>query len=83
MFIMMEKMEKVLVCVYRDTVEEHDEVDNLAYVEVTMEFLDKYVKERKKGFENLEEFLNEYTADTTEDFYEYAMEHGAVIDIQY
>jgi hypothetical protein len=75
-------MEKVWVCVYRDTVEEHDEVDNLAYVEVTMDFLNQYVKERKKGFENLEEFLDEYTADTTEDFYEYAMEHGAVIAVE-
>lgn len=75
-------MEKVWVCVYRDTVEEHDEVDNLAYVEVTMDFLNQYVKERQKGFEDLEEFLNEYTADTTEDFYEYAMEHGAVIAVE-
>lgn len=76
-------MEKVWVCVYRDTVEEHDEVDNLAYVEVTMEFLNQYVKERLNGvFKDLEEFLNEYTADNTEDFYEYAMEHNAVIAVE-
>ena len=76
-------MEKVLVCVYRDTVEEHDEVDNLAYVEVTMDFLNQYVKERLNGvFKDLEEFLNEYTADNTEDFYEYAMEHNAVIAVE-
>ena len=76
-------MEKVLVCVYRDTVEEHDEVDNLAYVEVTMDFLNQYVKERLNGvFKDLEEFLNEYTADSTEDFYEYAMEHNAVIAVE-
>ena len=74
-------METVLVCVYRDTIEEHDEVNNLSYVQVTMGFLDQYVKERKKGFESLEEFLDEYTADTTEDFYEYAMEHDAVISV--
>ena len=75
-------MEKVFVCVYRDTIEEHDEVNNLADVQVTMEFLEKYVKERQNEFfENVEEFLNEYTADNTEDFYEYAMEHGAVIKI--
>ena len=76
-------MEKVWVCVYRDTVEEHNEVDNLAYVEVTMDFLNQYVKERLNGvFKDLEEFLNEYTADNTEDFYEYAMEHNAVIAVE-
>lgn len=75
-------MEKVLVCVYRDTIEEHDEVNNLSYVEVTMDFLNQYVKERQDGlFKDLEEFLNEYTADNTEDFYAYAMEHGAVISV--
>lgn len=74
--------ERVWVCVYRDTIEEHDEVDNLSYVWVETDFLNQYVKERNKGFESLEEFLNEYTADTTEDFYEYAMEHGAVIAIE-
>lgn len=76
-------MEKVWVCVYRDTVEEHDEVNNLAYVQVTMNFLAKYVRERQNGFfKDLEEFLNEYTADNTEDFYEYAMEHGAVLQVE-
>lgn len=76
-------MEKVWICVYRDTIERHDEVDNLAYVEVTMVFLEQYVRERQDGlFKNLEEFLNEYTADNTEDFYEYAMEHGAVLQVE-
>lgn len=75
-------MKTIDVCVYRDTIEEHDEVDNLAYVQVTKDFLDQYVKECKKGFESLEEFLDEYTADTTEDFYEYAMKHGAVIAVE-
>lgn len=76
-------METVLVCVYRDTIEEHDEVNNLSYVQVAMEFLAKYVKERQGGFfKDVEEFLNEYTADNTEDFYEYAMKHEAVIHIE-
>lgn len=76
-------MDKVWVCVYRDTIEEHDEVDNLTYVEVTMDFLKQYVKERQGGFfKDAEEFLNEYTADNTEDFYEYAMEHKAVIQVE-
>ena len=76
-------LEKVWVCVYRDTIEEHDEVDNLAYVQVTMNFLAKYVRKRQNGlFKDLEEFLNEYTADNTEDFYEYAMEHGEMIQVE-
>jgi hypothetical protein len=75
-------MEKIWVCVYRDTIEAHDDVDNLADVQVTMDFLAQYVKERQNGFfENLEEFLNEYTADNTEDFYDYAKEHNAVIEV--
>lgn len=76
-------LETVWICVYRDTIEEHDETDNLTYVEVTMEFLDQYVRERHGGlFKDLEEFLDEYTADNTEDFYEYAMEHKAVIAVE-
>ena len=76
-------MGKEWVCVYRDTIEEHDEIDNLAYVQVTKEFVEQYVKERQNGlFESLEEFFDEYTADNTEDFYEYAMKHGAVIAVE-
>ena len=76
-------METIWICVYRDTIEEHDEVDNLAYVQVAREFVEQYVRERQNGlFEGTEEFLNEYTADNTEDFYEYAMEHGAVIQVE-
>ena len=75
--------DKVCVCVYRDTIEEHDEVNNLSYVEVTMDFLVQYVKDRQNEFfKDVEEFLNEYTADNTEDFYGYAMEHGAVISVE-
>lgn len=75
-------MEKVWVCVYRDTIEEHDEIDNLAEVQVTREFVEQYVKERQDGlFNNVGEFLNKYTADNTEDFYEYAMKHNAVIKV--
>lgn len=73
---------KAWVCVYRDTIEEHDEIDNLAEVQVTMEFVEQYVREKQNGiFDNVEEFLNEYTADNTEDFYEYAMKHKAVIQV--
>ena len=71
------------ICVYRDTIEEHDEVNNLSYVEVTIDFLGQYVRERQSGlFKDLEKFLDEYTADDTEDFYKYAIEHKAVIEVE-
>lgn len=77
-------MENVWICVYRDTIEEHDEIDNLTEVLVTREFAEQYFNECILNDEDdeltFEEFLNEYTADWTEDFYEYAMEHNAVIE---
>lgn len=75
-------MEKLWICVYRDTIEEHDASTNLTEILVTKEFAEQYFKERNKGeyFKDLEDFLTEYTADDTEDFYEYAMKHNAVID---
>ena len=73
-------MENIWICVYRDTIEEHDESENLTEVLVTKEFFEQYFNERQKGyFDTMEDFLNEYTADHTEDFYSYAMNHNAVI----
>ena len=74
--------ETIWVCVYRDTIKEHDEVNNLSYVEVTTDFLEQYVKEVVTDFEGLNEFLDEYTADNTLGFYQYAMEHNAVIAVE-
>ena len=52
-------------------------------MEVTIDFLVQYVRERQSGlFKDLEKFLDEYTADDTEDFYEYAIEHKAVITVE-
>ena len=77
-------MENVWICVYRDTVEKHNEIDNLTEVLVTRAFAEQYFNERILNDEDdeltFEEFLNEYTADWTEDFYEYAMEHNAIIE---
>lgn len=75
-------METVWICVYRDTIEEHDEVNNLSYVKVTMDFLEHYVKDVAIDFDTMEEFLDEYTADNTMDFYAYAKEHNAVIAVE-
>lgn len=73
--------EMVWICVYRDTIEEHDDDWNLTEVQVTKEFAKQYVKEcLSEHYSSFEDFWNEYTADDTEDFYAYAMKHNAVID---
>lgn len=76
--------EKLWICVYRDTIEEYDEDNNLAEVLTTKEFVKQYFEEcnKNKYFKDLEEFLTEYIADDTDDFYKYAVEHNAVIEIQ-
>lgn len=89
-------MEKVGVCVYRETIydiaeeiNEDDNIlyyDNLSYIYVTKEFAEKYYNECVKpkwDYGNFEVFFyEEYTADDTDDFYEYAKEHNAIIDIE-
>ena len=84
---MLNEMEKIWICVYRDTVEEHDEVNNLTDVQVTKEFAKQFYNtftdEAKESFGSFENFLNEYTADDTEEFYQYAMKHNAVLDIEH
>ena len=76
--------EKMWVCVYRDTIEKHDNDWNLTDVLVTTDFAERYFNERIASNEDniwktFDEFLSEYTADDTEDFYEYATKHNAII----
>ena len=76
-------MENIWICVYRDTIEEHGESRNLTEVLVTTEFAEQYFNECQSNvFDSMEDFLNEYTADDTQDFYEYAMKHNAVIETE-
>ena len=73
--------ETIWICVYRDTIEQHDENRNLTEVQVTREFAEQYFNERQAEYYiDFEDFLSEYTADDTEDFYDYAMKHNAVLD---
>ncbi len=77
---------EIYICVYRDTIEAHDEDNNLSEILVTKEFAEQYFNECIKTKEwnewkTFEEFSNEYIADDTEDFYDYAMEHNAIIEI--
>lgn len=80
-------METIWICVYRYTIEEHDDDWNLTEVQVTKEFAERYFKEciavqEWNEWGTFEEFYSEYTADDTEDFYEYAMKHNAVISME-
>lgn len=80
-------MERFCVCVYRDTIEEHDDDWNLTDVIVTREFAEQYFREcimkrEWNEWKTFDEFWNEFTADDTEDFYEYAMKHNAIIEMQ-
>lgn len=73
--------ENVWICVYRDTIEQHDDDWNLTDILVTKEFFEQYFNELKKEYwDSLEEFLNEFTADDTQDFYKYAVKHNAILD---
>ncbi len=75
-------VEAIWICVYRDTIEEHDESENLTEIQVAKEFAEQYFKECKSEyFNSFEDFLNEYTADDTEDFYSYALKHHEIISI--
>lgn len=75
--------ETIWICVYRDTIEQHDDNNNLTEVLVTKKFFEQYFNEKQKEyFNSMEDFLNEYTADDTQDFYEYAMKHNAVLETE-
>lgn len=74
-------VETIWICVYRDTIEQHDDNNNLTEVQVTKEFAEQYFNEyQKEYYDTLDDFLNEYTADETQDFYSYAMKHNAVLN---
>lgn len=75
----------IWICVYRDTIEQHDESNNLTEIKVEKEFAERYFNECIKTLEDniysdFEEFLDEYTADDTENFYDFAVKNNAIID---
>lgn len=76
--------DRIWMCVYRDTIEEHNKDWNLTELLVTKDFARQYyndcVKANDDVYGNADDFLNDFTADDTEDFYEYAKEHNAILD---
>lgn len=78
-------MDKISICVYRDTIEEHNASNNLTEILVTKDFAEQYYNnsDNKDYYKTFDDFLNEYTSDETEDFYEYAKKHNAIIEIEH
>ena len=78
----------IFICVYKDTITSHNDAENLSEIEVTDEFVKQYYEECIKTSEcefrnSYDEFISNYTADDTEDFYEYAKKHNAIIQIHH
>ena len=72
-------MNAIWITVYRDTIEEHNGDDNLSDILVRKDFAEKYFNE-VLAFDDWE---NNYTADDTIDFYQYANAHNAIIKIRH
>ena len=78
-------METVWITVYKDTMNhEYNGDNNLLNVKITREFAELYFldKVNKDDYRSFTDFINNYTADTTEDFYEFARDHDAIIEIE-
>ena len=80
-------MNTVWVEVYRDTIEHHNEDNNLSKVLVTEDFAEQYFNECiSKDLDETIVFGNwimNYDADETIDFYQYAKERNAIIEIEH
>lgn len=76
------KEESVWICVYKDTIRRHNDSDNLAHIRVLKSFAEQYYKEQTDSeWKTFDEFLNNYTADETDDFYTYANNHNAILEM--
>jgi len=78
-------MNTIAITVYKDTVNhEYNGDNNLLCVYVEKEFAELYFSDKvsKDDYRNFAEFINNYTAEDTEDFYEFAKEYDAIIRIE-
>ena len=77
-------MKTILIAVYKDTISRKNIADNnISYVKVTRDFAKNYWEERQSEYyTTFDEFLDNYTCDDTVDFYKYAKEHDAIIEIK-
>ena len=79
------EMKTILIEVYRDTIEDHNEDNNLSEILVTTNFAKQYFNERIAKNDDLVfgKWALNHTADETMDFYKYAKEHNAIIEIRH
>ena len=76
------KEETVWICVYKDTIRRHNDNDNLAYIKVLKSFAEQYHKQQTDSeWKTVEEFLDNYTTDETCDFYLYAKNNNAILEM--
>ena len=79
------RMKTVWITVYKDTIRQHDEDDNLADIQVSEEIAKQYFRACKENsdceWKTYEEFMDNFTADDTEDFYNFAKEHDAILNM--
>ena len=78
-------METVFITVYKDTINhKYNGNDNLSVIKVSREFAELYFLEKvnKDDYRSFTDFINNYTADDTEDFYEFAKEYDGIIEIE-
>lgn len=78
-------LDTVWITVYKDTIKQHDDDSNLVDIEVTVDFSKQYfdecIKRSDCEWQTYEEFMDNFTADDTENFYEYAVKRNAILDI--
>ena len=87
------KIETVWITVYADTVPGHEEDDGFINIEVTKDFARQYYEETqdksctwgnisKDHYDCFEDWNEDYICDDTMNFYDYASERNAILDIE-
>ena len=75
----------IWICVCRDATEECDKLENFTELLVTKDFAWQYYNERIEQsdyiYGNAYDFFENYIPSDIKDFYKYAKEHNAIIDI--
>ena len=72
----------LIICVYRDILEKHDEDDNLEWISVPYDVMKYYFETQKilQGkYSSFEDFIASYTADDTIDLVDYMYENNVLI----
>ena len=79
-------MKTIWIEVYRDIIEDHNEDNNLSEILVTKDFARQYFDECIAKDDDqivFGKWAMNHVADETMDFYQYAKEHNAIIEIRH